>query len=379
MPGFVASTNEAGDLIINNEIGRDIKIEISSSVATDSIVVQGAENTGPVVLGGSATADTAAAVGGVVTFTLNEGYLLSNPDPVVSGIFGALSEDEFTPYTLNAFDPSDQDTYNHATSTTIYDSLGNPHVMTQYFVKEPLDPDRPNEQNLWVMYVQIDGYEVGDPDATLPFPQNLEPTRFRQELFFNQDGTLDTTATGDIFITNWDPRDSEGALNGAQGSVNVLEGGLPLSEPPTNSNFQIDLTGSTQFGSPFSVNEVNQNGYSTGRLTGLEVDQEGVIFARFTNGQAQTLGQVALGNFRNPEGLTPLGDTGWAESFESGVPTIGSPRTASFGQIRSSALEDSNVDLSEELVGLIIAQRNFQASSKTIETVDQVTQTILQI
>jgi len=124
---------------------------------------------------------------------------------------------------------------------------------------------------------------------------------------------------------------------------------------------------------------VNQNGYSTGRLTGLEVDQEGVIFARFTNGQAQTLGQVALGNFRNPEGLTPLGDTGWAESFESGVPTIGSPRTASFGQIRSSALEDSNVDLSEELVGLIIAQRNFQASSKTIETVDQVTQTILQI
>ena len=379
LPGFVASTNEAGDLIINNEIGRDIKIEISSSVATDSIVVQGAENTGPVVLGGSATADTAAAVGGVVTFTLNEGYLLSNPDPVVSGIFGALSEDEFTPYTLNAFDPSDQDTYNHATSTTIYDSLGNPHVMTQYFVKEPLDPDRPNEQNLWVMYVQIDGYEVGDPDATLPFPQNLEPTRFRQELFFNQDGTLDTTATGDIFITNWDPRDSEGALNGAQGSVNVLEGGLPLSEPPTNSNFQIDLTGSTQFGSPFSVNEVNQNGYSTGRLTGLEVDQEGVIFARFTNGQAQTLGQVALGNFRNPEGLTPLGDTGWAESFESGVPTIGSPRTASFGQIRSSALEDSNVDLSEELVGLIIAQRNFQASSKTIETVDQVTQTILQI
>ena len=157
--------------------------------------------------------------------------------------------------------------------------------------------------------------DVGDPDASLPFPQNLEATRYRQELFFNQDGTLDVTATGDIFITNWDPVDADGNPNGAQGSVNVLEGGLPLTEPPTNSNFQISLDGSTQFGSPFSVNEVNQNGFSTGRLTGLEVDNEGIIFARFTNGQAQTLGQVALGNFRNPEGLTPLGDTGWAESF----------------------------------------------------------------
>ncbi|WP_419811313.1 flagellar hook-basal body complex protein [Bacterioplanoides sp.] len=379
LPAFTASTNDAGDLIITNDIGRDIRLEINSPVVTDSIVVQGDPNTGPVVLGGTSTADTAAAVGGVVTFTLNENFTLSNPEPVVSGIFGALTADEFTPFTLNAFDPTDQDTYNHATSTTIFDSLGNPHVMTQFFVKEPLDPNRPNEQNLWAMYVQIDGQDVGDPDATLPFPQNLEPTRFRQELFFNQDGTLDTEATGDIFITNWDPVDADGNPNGAIGSVNVLEGGLPLTEPPTNSNFQIDLTGSTQFGSPFSVNEVNQNGFSTGRLTGLEVDSEGIIFARFTNGQAQTLGQVALGNFRNPEGLTPQGDTAWAESFESGVPTIGSPRTASFGQIRSSALEDSNVDLSEELVGLIIAQRNFQASSKTIETVDQVTQTILQI
>ena len=124
---------------------------------------------------------------------------------------------------------------------------------------------------------------------------------------------------------------------------------------------------------------MNQNGYTTVQLAGLEVDKEGVIFARYTNGQAQVLGQVALANFRNPEGLTPLGDTGWAESFESGVATVGSPATASFGQVRASALEDSNVDISEELVGLIIAQRNFQASAKTIETMDQVTQTILNI
>lgn len=379
LPGFRASVADNGDLIITNQIGRDIKLAMSSPVVTDSLVVQGAANTGPVVLGGTATADRAAAVGGVVTFIFNEGYALSDPQPAVAGIFGALTPEEFTPFTLNAFDPLDQDTYNQSTSLKIYDSLGNSYMMTQYFVKEPLDPSRPNEQNIWAMYVQVDGYDVGDPDSSLPFPQNLEPTRARFELFFNQDGSLDTTATGDMFITNWDPRDAEGNPSGALGSVNVLEGGLPLTEPASNSNFRIDLAGTTQFGSAFAVNEVNQNGYSTGRLTGLEVDQEGIIFARFTNGQAQTLGQVALANFRNPEGLTPLGDTAWGESFESGVATIGSPRTASFGQITSSALEDSNVELSEQLVRLIIAQRNYQASAKIIDTANQVTQAILNI
>ncbi|MEC7546161.1 MAG: flagellar hook-basal body complex protein [Pseudomonadota bacterium] len=379
LPGFRAEVSDAGDLVITNEIGRDIKVSIDSPVVTDSLVVQGASGTGPVVLGGTTAADVAAAVGGTVNFILNENYVLRDPQPVISGIFGALTDDEYSDFTLNSFDPDNQETYNHATSTTIYDSLGNAHVMTQYFVKEPLDPTRPNEQNVWAMYVLVDGNDVGDPDPALPFPDNLDPTRARFELFFNQDGTLDDVATGDIFITNWDPVDENGDATGALMSTNVLEGGLPLSDPASNSNFQISLAGSTQFGSDFSVNEVNQNGYATGRLTGLEVDEEGIIFARFTNGQAQTLGQVALANFRNPEGLTPVGDTGWAESFESGIPTVGSPRTASFGQIRSSALEDSNVDLSEELVGLIIAQRNFQASAKTIETTDQVTQTILNI
>lgn len=379
LPGFSAELNENGDMIIKNSIGRDIKVEINSPTVTDSLVVQGSSNAGPVVLGGTATADTAAVVGGTIEFIFNEGYSITNPIPSVSGVFGALSEDEFEDYVLNTFDPQDQDTYNHATSTTIYDSLGNSHVMTQYFVKEPLDPTRPNEENVWAMYVQIDGKDVGDPDPTLPFPENLEATQYRKELFFNPDGTYDEQSTGPIYITNWDPVDEEGASTGALKSQNVLEGGLPLNDPPTNSNFEIKLDDSTQFGSPFSVSEVSQNGYTTGRLTGLEIDADGFIFARFTNGQAEVLGQVALASFKNPEGLIPLGDTSWGESFESGTPTVGSPRTGTFGNLRSSALEDSNVDLSEELVGLIIAQRNFQASAKTIETSDTVTQTIIQL
>lgn len=379
LPGFEAEISDTGDLVINNSIGRDIKVEISSPTVTDSLVVRGSANAGPVVLGGTATADVAAVVGGSIEFILNEGYSLSEPVPAISGVFGALTADEFEDFVLNSFDPDDQNTYNHATSTTIYDSLGNNHIMTQYFVKEPVDPTRPNEENLWAMYVQIDGQEIGDPDSTLPFPENLEPTRLRYELFFNPDGTIDESATGDLFVTNWDPLNAEGSPTGALKSLNVLEGGLPLTEPATNSNFQISLDGSTQFGSPFSVAEVSQNGYTTGRLTGLEIDADGFIFARFTNGQAQVLGQVALASFKNPEGLIPLGDTAWGESFESGGPTVGSPRTGTFGNLRSSALEDSNVDLSEELVGLIIAQRNFQASAKTIETSDTVTQTIIQL
>lgn len=379
LPGFEASIAPNGDLTINNQVGRDIKVTIDSPVNTDSLVVLGSENTGPMVLGGSATADRSAAVGGRVTFILNEDYSMSKPDPLVSGIFGALTPDEFESYTLKVFNPDDQDTYNHATSMTIYDSLGNPHVMTQYFVKEPLDPERPNEKNIWAMYVLIDGQEVGDPDSTLPFPENLEPSRYRQELFFNQDGSLDEVATGKTYITNWTPMDTQGNPSGALGPTNILNGGLPLREPSTNSNFEISLQGSTQHFGDFDVNDQKQNGYESGRLTGLEIDDEGIIFARFTNGEALTLGQVALANFRNPEGLTPLGETGWAESYESGNPTIGSPRTASFGKINSSSLEDSNVNLSDQLVRLIIAQRNFQANAKTIETTNQVTQTILNI
>lgn len=379
LPGFSAELNEAGDMTIKNSIGRDIKIEINSPTATDSIVINGSPNAGPVVLGGTTAADTAAVVGGTINFVLNEGYSLSTPVPSVSGVMGALTAADFTDFVLNVFDPEDQNTYNHATSTTIYDSLGNSHIMTQFFVKEPVDPTRPNEENLWAMYITVDGNEVGDPDPTLSFPENLVPTKARYELFFNPDGTLDASATGELYVTNWDPLNEELAPTGALKSLNVLEGGLPLSSPSTNSNFQIALDGSTQFGSPFSVSEVGQDGYSTGRLTGLEIDTDGLMFARFTNGQAQVLGQVALASFKNPEGLVALGDTAWGESFESGVPTVGSPRTGTFGNLRSSALEDSNVDLSEELVGLIIAQRNFQASAKTIETSDTVTQTIIQL
>lgn len=379
LPGMTAAIDDAGDLVITNAIGADIVVSISSPRSTDSLVVQGSTTAGPVLLGGTVGADTAANVGGTVEIILDQGYSMKDPVPAIAGIFGALTEDEFSPFLLNRFNPEDAGTYNFARSHTIYDSLGISHELSQYFVKERIDPLDVNSANRWKMYVLVDGQDVGDPDPNLTFPDNLEATRASFDVFFNQDGTFDEQATGNMFITNWDPKDAQGLPTGALSSLNILEGGLPLQDPSNSSNFQLFLTDSTQFGQESAVNLFNQDGYGTGRLSSLETDRDGFLFARYSNGQARVIAQVSLASFQNPEGLTPVGDTSWGQSFESGVPTLGSPRTGPFGEIRSSSLEDSNVDLSEELVGLIIAQRNFQANAKTIETSDAVTQTIINI
>ncbi len=369
-----------GDLLLTAALGNDLVIAIDSPDTADSISVQGP-------LGQPATldllgGDAAASVGGTVDFILDENVTLANADPNLTGLFGALDPDNFTEFEINSFDPNNQETYNSATSVTVFDSLGNSHVMTQYFVKEPFRPDEPGSTpNRWTMYVQIDGQDVGDPDPTLPAPDNTLPTQAGYRLQFNEAGALVDAETPTIHITNWNPVDADGNTTGALGPVNVLSGAqLPVPDDPAiSSNFVIDLSSSTQFGSVFSVSSVAQNGFATGRLSGLDISDTGVIFARYTNGENQVLGQVALANFANAQGLKNLGGTGWAETFESGEPIVGTPRSASLGALNAGALEDSNVELSEQLVNLIIAQRNFQASAKTIETVDAVTQTIMNL
>lgn len=259
------------------------------------------------------------------------------------------------------FDPQNTDTYNNATSVTIFDSEGISHVLTQYFVKEPA-------LNTWTMYVQVDDQDVGAGS-----PATLQSFT----LTFNNDGTLNTTQPLGP-ITNWTPVDANGNPNGAATGDGALTS-FPFPDPLTSSNFVIDLTGTTQFGGAFSVNNLSQNGFSQGRLAGVDISSEGSIFARYTNGQSRSLGKIALADFSNEQGLSPQGNSAWAETFESGPPIIGEPATAALGVIQSGALEDSNVELSEELVALIVAQRNFQANAKTIETESAVTQSIINI
>ena len=298
------------------------------------------------------------------------GILTDTTAPVTgTGAFEAAYDGGETRIT-NEFNPLDQRTYNHATSTTIYDSLGNSHELTQFFVKEPSPGDGVG-QSEWSVYLQIDGELVAGTDEA-PYTAR-----------FNQDGGLQSIngdPNGEIVVSDWIPKDANGLPNGSDGPPAAGEEVVtPIPEPPTTSAFVVDLGNTTQYGSAFGVNDQNQNGYTTGRLSGLDVSDQGILFARYTNGQSKELGQVALAAFNNTDGLSPVGETTWVETFESGQPIIGAPDTGTLGSIKASSVEDSNVDLSAELVNLIIAQRNYQANAKTIETSDAVTQTIINL
>ena len=231
------------------------------------------------------------------------------------------------------FDPTDPSSFNHTTSVTVYDSLGAPHTATVYFIKDAVP-------NTWNTEVEIDGTPVGGATPVV----------------FNPDGTLNTPAGGLMPL----------------GAFNPGTGAAPIT-------MDLDFGTATQFGNNFGVNSLSQDGFTTGRLTGVSVDAEGVVFARFTNGQSTSLGKLALANFVNPQGLQQLGDTTWGESFQSGDALLGEAGTASFGNIQSGALESSNVDLTAQLVQMITAQRNFQANAQMISTADTITQTVINI
>ncbi|MDX1563281.1 MAG: flagellar hook protein FlgE, partial [Gammaproteobacteria bacterium] len=257
----------------------------------------------------------------------------SPPQASAFAEFGINLPADAQPPSIPVFDPANASTFNHSTSITIYDSLGATHNATVYFV-------RTATANTWDAYFYIDGNAVGGANT----------------LQYSNFGALQTPATGTFVLPSWTPP------NGA-------------ADIDLSANFSL----STQFGSEFGVNSLNQDGFAAGRLADIDVDANGVIFARFTNGRSDPLGQVALSNFNNPQGLRQVGNTSWAETFASGDTVRGAAGTASFGLIQSGALEASNVDLTEQLVNMITAQRNFQANAQMISTADQVTQTIINI
>ncbi len=355
-----------GDLRIIQNQGADLVFGFAGG-AGDGFQIQGTDVGGPTPLALNA-AQSQATVGGRINIVLDDDVSMSNASgttPIIANFVGE-------PFLNNGFNPTDPKTYNHATSTTIYDSLGNAHVLSMYFVKQRQTSS--TVPNTWQMHVQIGGRDVGDPLI------GTAPSRATFNLVFDDNGRINNTLSDQVLISNWSPRDAQGNRNGALGPLNVVNGGiLPIPTPPASSNFAIDVGRMTQYGSPFAVNDLNQNGYTTGRLVGLDVDATGVILSRFSNGESLVLGQVALANFNDAEGLAPAGDTVWVQTFASGDPVVGAPGTASLGLLTASAVEQSNVDLSQELVNLIIAQRNYQANSKTIETADTIQQTILNI
>ena len=139
------------------------------------------------------------------------------------------------------------------------------------------------------------------------------------------------------------------------------------------------MSGTTQYGAAFGVTDLTQNGYAPGQLSGLSFEENGVVTARYSNGQTKSAGQIELATFRNPQGLQPLGGNAWARTFTSGDPIINTPGVGNLGKLQAGALEDSNVDLTGELVNMITAQRVYQANAQTIKTQDSVLQTLVNL
>jgi flagellar hook protein FlgE len=237
------------------------------------------------------------------------------------------------PPSIAPVDPNDPATYNHTTSLTVYDSLGASHSQSMYYVKTA----NPNE---WQVHTYIDGNPVGGAET----------------LQYSGTGALVAPVGGRIALPPYDPGN----------------GSVPM-------NITMEVGDSTQYGDRFGVGSISQDGYTTGRLSGVEVSAEGIVSARYTNGVSTPLGQVALSNFANPQGLTSAGDNVWTESFESGQPRRGVAGTSDFGSVQGGGLEASNVDMTAQLVNMITAQRNFQANAQMISTQDQITQTVINI
>ncbi|MCX7627802.1 MAG: flagellar hook protein FlgE [Methylophilaceae bacterium] len=256
----------------------------------------------------------------------------------VPGVQAMLNLDSGANVITVPFVYTDPTTFNHSTSISVYDSLGNAHTYTLYFIK--------TAPNTW------------DVQATLTNPLGTTtPQGLVGTLNFNTSGILTTAMP----LTESIPAASLGT------------GAAALT-------FDVDFTSTTQFGGAFSVNTLRQDGYPLGKLSGFTVGADGILVGRYTNGQSRNLGQVILASFANPQGLQAVGNNQWIQTSASGPELIGTPGSdGQHGVIQSSAVEDSNVDLTAELVNMITAQRYYQANAQTIKTQDTIMQTLVNL
>jgi flagellar hook protein FlgE len=342
--------------------------------------------------------------------------------------------------TNTPFNANDPTTYNKQTPVDVYDTLGNPHVMSMYYVKE--------KAGTWSVYAGSDGMELtnvnvasaGQKDAGVSAardtwlnatkaapPDSATIAAALKDYADKASAAVVTAATAagaspttiaaiqaaassagttsgytpdqvdkDITAAVQVPAkavgtlvfDSNGALSASAMSSLTPPQTLPLTialpiNPPTGAKdsltIKLNFTGTTQYGADTSEKRTTQDGYTAGHLQRFSAGADGVILGQYSNGQTKPLGQIVLANFTNPNGLEPLGNNAFAVSSESGNPMIGTPDTGSLGVLQSSATEASNVDLTAELVNMITAQRVYQANAQTIKTQDSVMQTLVNL
>jgi len=303
-------------------------------------------------------------INGVLTdLKIDTSSLSPKPTDVISQTMNLNSSDTLP--TVTPFNPAEPLSYNKPISTQMFDSQGNQHTLDQYYVK--------TGTNAWRIYTYVDGRSPSNPAAEPPVPVTADIT-------FNSDGTVNTmtgsagfAVTGKTFtLTGWVP----GVITNKTVTPNVWG---PNGSVPATGGVKFDMTQTTSFNSPTSRTAQFQNGYATGQISSLTIDENGTMMATFSNEQTKAIGQVAVASFANEQGLQPIGGTRWKETFASGVAGVDAPMVGTLGSIISNSLEESNVNLTNELVDLIKAQSNYQANAKTISTQSTIMQTIIQM
>jgi flagellar hook protein FlgE len=240
---------------------------------------------------------------------------------------------------------SDPSTYNNATTLNVYDAKGQDVALTYYFQKIATDQ--------WNVYATANGTSLLSNGAGVPQPLTT--------IQFPSNGGTPTAPAGPVSINIPASTNSVGAQTLAINGV------------------QLNVSGATQYGTQFAVTDMSQNGYAPGQLVGIQFEANGIVTARYSNGQTKPAGQVEVATFRNPQGLQAMGGNIWGHTFGSGDPVLGVPGDGNLGALQSGALEESNVDLTAELVNMITAQRVYQANAQTIKTQDQVLQTLVNL
>ena len=249
-----------------------------------------------------------------------------------------------TPASGPAIDFTNQATYNNATSVTMFDAKGQDVAVSYYFQKTGTDQ--------FNVYATANGTTVG---GTAGAPSPIA------SLQYSTDGSTLISPSGPITLNIPASTNAAGAAT------------LPIN------GIQLDVSGATEFGSNFGVTNMTQDGYTAGSLTGVSVDNSGKLIAQYSNGQTKAAGQLELATFRNPQGLAALGGNAWKQTAASGTPTVGVAGDGNLGVLNAGSLEESNVDLTAELVSMITAQRDYQANAQTIKTMDQAMQTLVNL
>lgn len=297
---------------------------------------------------------------------------------------GNTADTEWTALQAWDFQQLNPNMYNYSTSSTLYDQRGEPHILTLYFVRQGIDDGSGN-------YVGGTGWT---PHFVLD--KTYEFTTLTNDATDGGGGTtprtLDFSANGQISTKTNGSRYTLDVTQAVDVDGNVVDltsvAGNSLFPQATNEaadnylkgwGLTVDFGSSTQFGANYDVSKQTQDGFGPGRLSGVAIDSDGKIQARYSNGQTKLMGQVVLSTFQNSNGLIPLGNNMWAESAASGQALPGAPLSGSRGSIQASSVEEANVDLTQELVAMITLQRAYQANAQTIRTQDEILQTLVNL